>query len=66
MLVELLKCTSSCDECGTFVARNAAVWTAGLRESPGFVRHELLRHRQTHEDICTSISRLVLDVVRRD
>lgn len=55
MVVELLKFTIPCDECLTFVERNEAVWTAGLREHPGFVRHEILRDRLIPEDIYISI-----------
>lgn len=55
MVIELLKFTIPRDECEVFVERNEAVWAAGLREHPGFVRHEVLRNRQAPEEVYISI-----------
>ncbi|MBU6360379.1 MAG: TIGR03792 family protein [Chloroflexi bacterium] len=55
MVIELLKFSIPIAECDLFVARNEAVWAKGLREHPGFVKHEVWRDLKNPTDVYIAI-----------
>ena len=55
MVIELLKFNIPAGECATFLERNEAIWTAGLREHAGFVRHDVWRDQQAPCDVYIAI-----------
>jgi uncharacterized protein (TIGR03792 family) len=55
MVIELLKFCIPTDESDLFVQRNEAVWARGLREHPGFIKHEIWCDRKMPTDVYIAI-----------
>lgn len=51
MVIELLRFRMRPEERAEFVSRNERVWTGALRESPGYVRHQVLLDRDQPEEV---------------
>lgn len=51
VVIELLRFAMRPEERAEFVSRNERVWTSALRDSPGYVRHQVLLDRDEPEEV---------------